>query len=161
MKPSPLKDNTAAGFMHPEWVDGRKLWIDPEVKRIVDMMQLGAPELGWEGDPFLALYRGEGRTWVVNRYENDTYHTVCVSKPGLTLDERLIKRLVEHDLRRRTAQSIQAEVDKHNAAIEKKAEENVLEAMRKVYWQAGKDTGEGKKVISLSDWPTSGPSKLA
>lgn len=140
-----MRENTAFGLEHPEWVNGRRLWTDPEVKRIVHLMQNGCPTLGWSGDPFLALYRGDNNTWVVNRWDNGQYHTVCISRPGLALDERLIKHLVDHDLQRQTAQQLFAAVDKENARLQKnaddKAADSIGDALMRAYWHAGKEIG--------------------
>lgn len=95
-----MRENTATGITFPEWVDGRRLWFDPGVRAIIDKLQNGDPTLGWEGDPRLTLYIEDGR-WVLYRMEADEQmRPVCYSRPGLELDERLIRRLVEHDNRR-------------------------------------------------------------
>ena len=74
--------------------------MSPEVERIVQKLHYGDPTLGWEGDPRLALYHNRDH-WVLERLEADgAQRVVCRSKPGVSLDERLILRLMEHDHRR-------------------------------------------------------------
>lgn len=145
MSESPLRDNSALGLQHPEWVDGRKLWLDPEVKQVVDWLHNGYPTLGWEGDPALALYLGDKGEWVINRFENGQYRTVCRSKPGVHLDARVIMLLVHHDLRRRSAFDILDEVNKHNDALEKAVDDaahaKAADALEKVYWGVQRDVG--------------------
>lgn len=95
-----LRENTAPGVTFPEWVDGRRLWIDPSVRDMIDVLHNGDPVLGWEGDPRLALYLEDG-AWCVYRYEADgEMRPVCRSRPGLALDARLIRHLQSHDQRR-------------------------------------------------------------
>lgn len=100
-----MRENTASGIIHPEFQGGRRLWLDGQVRGIVDKLHNGDPTLGWEGDPRLALYLEPdplgGERWALYRYEADgQYRKVCQSKPGLALDERLIQLLVAHDQRR-------------------------------------------------------------
>lgn len=140
-----MRDNTAAGIHHPEWVDGRKLWIAPEVQQVIDWMHYGYPPFGWEGDPALALYLGDKNEWVVNRYENGQYHTVCRSKPGVELNLSLLLGLVEMDTRRKSALAILEQINEHNDALQKSisdtAHEKMCAAMEKVYWGAAREVG--------------------
>lgn len=142
---SALRDNTAAGLVHPEWVDGRKLWIAPEVQEVIDWMHYGYAPLGWEGDPALALYLGEKNEWVVNRYEKGEYHTVCKSKPGVELNLSLIMGLVDMDTRRKSAEKILDQINAHNDALQARisgaAHEKMCDAMEKVYWGVAKEVG--------------------
>jgi hypothetical protein len=143
---SVLLDNTAGGIVHPQVVNGRNLWVAPEVQDIIDRLQNGDPSRGWEGDPALALYMGEGGRWVLNRYEAGEYHTVCLSRPNLPLDVRLIDHLVAHDTRRRTAEAIRQEVEKHNEYnVESKNAEahlRAVDALEQVYFHVAKAAGE-------------------
>lgn len=138
-----VRENSAAGITHPEWVDGRRLWIDPEVQVLVDKLHFGDPTLGWEGDERLALYR-EGPRWLLMRLEHDgEYRTVCWSRPGLELDERLIMHLVAHDARRGANPADQ--VDRANATatkeLEYQATEKVHSAAEKLQWALRRDLG--------------------
>ncbi len=140
-----FRDNSAK-ITHPEWIDGRRVWTDPEVQEIVDLIQKGDPTLGWEGDPFLALLTPDAHgRWELVRLDGDTYSTVARSRPGLKLDRGLIRHLVAHDMRRRTAQTILDEIDKMNAQIEKERSDaligTLVEATEKVYWAANRDVG--------------------
>src|SRR5437660_1245652 len=86
---------------HPQHLEGRSVWADPEVQDLMDRLHNGDPTLGWEGDGRLALYRAPGRRWELWRLENDgEYRLIMRSKPGLHLDNRLIMHLVAHDSRR-------------------------------------------------------------
>src|SRR5690606_13484044 len=78
---------TSTQIAHPEWVDGRRLWLDPEVRDVVTRLRDGDPTRGWEGDPRLALYFIPGsRQWELMRLEADgEYRTVARSKPGARL----------------------------------------------------------------------------
>lgn len=133
-----------AEILHPQNLDGRAIWLDPEVQDLVDRLHLGDPTIGWEGDPRLAIYRGPGRTWELWRLENDgEYRMVCKSRPGLGLDNRLIVRLVQHDARRgfdpkKAVDANNAKVDKErNSAIHDKK----LAAADKLRWALIKDVG--------------------
>lgn len=140
-----MRENSALGIQHPEWVDGRRLWLDPEVKQIVDWLENGYPPLGWEGDAALALFLGDKGEWVLNRYENGRYRTVCRCKPGVALDARLIMFLVEHDLRRKDGESQLDEIEKYNDKLEQdrnnQLESNAADKLEKLYWGLGKDIG--------------------
>lgn len=136
------RENTAGGIVHPEVVDGRGIWLDPEVQDILDKIQQGDPALGWEGDPRLALYRSEDGRWELWRLEHDdVMRPFCVSRPGLALDERLILRLVEHDARRGADPG--QKVDAVNAAVQRErdgqASERVYAAAEKLHWALKKD----------------------
>jgi len=127
------------GFVHPQVVDGRTLWMDSGLRNLIDKLHNGDPALGWEGDPRLALYM-EGDTWVLSRYEADgTYRDVCKSRPGLALDERLIVRLMEHDMRRGFDPSKALEYDPMRQWTEN--DDRLREALEKTYWSAANDLG--------------------
>lgn len=108
---------------------GASIMLDPEVQDIVDKLHYGCPTLGWEGDERLALYRTADGAWELDRLgEDGVMYTVCRSRPGVTLDNRLIMRLVEHDSRRRDAEGIES-VIKHNEALEEKRTAEAVEAL--------------------------------
>lgn len=138
-----LREQTLGGIAHPEWVDGKRLWLDPEVQEIVDKLHFGDPTLGWEGDPRLALYR-EGPRWLIQRLEHDgEYRIVCWSRPGLELDERLLMHLMAHDARR--GANPMEKVNKANEAVQKAKDsastERVHSAAEKLQWALRKDLG--------------------
>lgn len=124
-------------------VDGRKLWLDPEVEDFVHILEHGHPVLGWEGDPQLGLFRISGNRWEIARLEQGRFKTVCRSKPHAKLDLSIIIHLMEHDLQRQTAQQLFDAVEKHNEKV--KADANsyygakVDEAVEKVYWGVKRD----------------------
>lgn len=137
-------------LIHPQTINGKRLMIDPEVQDLVDRLHNGDPTLGWEGDPRLALTGGRDpltgvNYWELVRFENGQYNVVARSRPGLKLDRSLIMHLVAHDLRRRTMDEVNAEIDRHNEALTKAAEtaaqEKAADRLAKVYWAAGLDIG--------------------
>jgi hypothetical protein len=106
------------GLAHPEWVAGRRLWMDSAMTALIDKLHHGDPVRGWEGDPNLAVYwDGASERWEVQRLEDDgEYRMVCRSMPGIPFDERLIDALISWDNRRRT-QSIHEQVVSHNRKV--------------------------------------------
>lgn len=116
-------------LMHPEFINGKRVWLDPSVAEINRLMQEGDPTLGWPGDPRLVLVtygEGRGRRWGVERFQNGDYVPVCQSKPGERLDRGLIVFLRDHAVE--LGYDVVAESDKANAAIEKAAKEAMEEA---------------------------------
>ena len=129
------------GFIHPQVVNGRSLWMDSGLTTLIDKLQNGDPALGWEGDPRLALFMDEGDRWVLSRLEADgEYRDICKSRPGLPLDERLIMRLMEHDGRRGFDPA--AATDEYRPQDQWTARDDEMRnALEKVYWGASKDLG--------------------
>lgn len=121
----------------------KRLWMDPEVEEFVSILNNGHPVLGWEGDPYLGLFRLPDKRWEIARLENGRYNTVCISKPGAKLDLSIISHLMQHDLQRKTAQQLFDAVEKENArvqrALDSKAEESIGAALERVYWGAARD----------------------
>ena len=140
----PERENTAAGIVHPETVDGRRIWIDPEVQEIIHALHYGVPTLGWEGDPALALYRTVDKRWELWRLENDgEYRRFCRSTPNAKLDHSLILQLVAHDVRR--GYNPHTAIVQHMTKLEndrdKEAQEKMTESLEKVYYGLKKDVG--------------------
>lgn len=140
----PVRENSSTGLVHPTHLEGREIWLDPEVKQLVHKLHYGDPTLGWEGDPRLAIYRTVDRVWELWRLEFDNqYRLVCRSKPGLSLDNRLILQLVAHDAQR--GYNPGAEVTAHNQQLERtrdaEGDAKLAQTMEKVYWAANKDIG--------------------
>jgi hypothetical protein len=126
-------------LVHPEILNGKQRWISNEVKEIAHKLQYGDPVLGWEGDPRLALYLEDRGSWVVERLENDgQYRTVCRSRQGLPLDDRLILRLMEHD-HRRGFDPVAFNTDDNS--VDTAAEDRMREMHERVYHAAAKDLG--------------------
>lgn len=100
---------------HPEWVNGRRLWMDTPMRELIDRMRFGDPVKGWEGDSRLELYfNGTEERFEVWRLEDDgEYRFVCRSAPGVPFDDRIIDALISWDGRRR-AQPIEQTVIEHN-----------------------------------------------
>lgn len=126
-------------LVHPQVVDGKVLWTSPEVQEMVRKLHYGAPELGWEGDPRLALYHEQGG-WVLERLEADgQYRTVCRSKPGAPLDDRLIVGLIAHDHRRGFDPA--AALEGARPDVSKEQEDAMREGLERAYYGAAKDLG--------------------
>lgn len=127
-------------IIHPSVVNGRNLWLGSGVDELIYKLHYGDPTLGWEGDPRLALYLDDD-CWVLERLEaDDTYRTVCRSRPGVTLDNRLIVLLMEHDQRRGFDVEAVAEFRPFDAFTER--DEAMREGLERVYHGAAKDLGE-------------------
>lgn len=100
---------------HPQILpDGSSVWLDAGIR---EKLQNGCPELGWEGDPRLEVYLGRDERLHVWRLEHDgEYRLVTRSKPGMPLDDRLIRFLVDHDTHR--GYDVKADSDTHNAKLD-------------------------------------------
>jgi hypothetical protein len=131
-------------IIHPNTLDGRGIWLAPEVQGFLDRLQNGDSTIGWEGDPRLALYRTQDRRWEIWRQEHDGEpRLVCRSRPGLALDNRLIMRLMEHDTRRgfrikEHVDKVNAKVDADKAAALQPQKEAAAD---KLMWALRKDVG--------------------
>lgn len=93
-----------AGLSHPEWVDGRRLWMDSAMSDVIRKVRFGDSVKGWEGDERLAIYwNGDTERWELWRLEDDeTYRMVARSGVGIPFDDRVVDALVSWDNRRRT-----------------------------------------------------------
>jgi hypothetical protein len=113
---------TLGGLVHPEWVAGRRLWIDSLMQDLIFKVQHGDPTKGWEGDPQLCVYATEspqGISWELVRLEEDNeYRLVARSKPGVVFDERIIEMLVARDVRRNPKFDLGQSVIDHNEKID-------------------------------------------
>lgn len=110
---------TTSGLFHPEWVAGRRLWMDTLMRVLIDKIQNGDPVKGWEGDENLAVYYNEPeRRWELWRLEDDgEYRFVCRSDPDAIFDDRVIDALLAWDRRRRTV-PLHDEIVAHNEKVE-------------------------------------------
>lgn len=115
-------------FIHPEWVNGRRIWMDGPMHDLVNRVQRGDPVKGWEGDDRLAIYfNGETERFELWRCEDDgTYRMVCRSDVGMPLDERLIDALLGMDNRRRQT-PLADEIAAHNARLDAEREQQMKE----------------------------------
>jgi len=113
-----MTDQTPA-ITHPEWVQGRRLWMDTPMRDLIQRMRFGDPVKGWEGDERLELYwNGAEERFEIWRLETDEeYRFVCRSAPGVPFDDRIIDALISWDGRRRQ-QSITQTVIEHNLAVD-------------------------------------------
>jgi len=120
------------GLTHPEWVNGRRLWMDTPMRDLIHRVRFGDPVKGWEGDDRLGLYwDGQDERFELWRLEDDeTYRLVCRSGAGVPFDERVIDALIGWDGRRRTVplhDEIVANNEKVDATKERHREEWVGE----------------------------------
>jgi hypothetical protein len=96
------REETPVGLVHPEWVNGRRLWFEPGVAETIRKLHDGDPLRGWAGDPRLAVYWA-GDCWELWRLEHDgEYRITWRGDPGTPLDDRIIDVLLEADRQRQT-----------------------------------------------------------
>lgn len=96
------REETPVGLVHPEWVNGRRLWFEPSIAETIRKLHEGDPVRGWAGDPRLAVYWA-GDCWELWRLEHDgEYRITWRGEPGTRLDERIIDMLVAFDRQRQT-----------------------------------------------------------
>jgi len=113
-----MREQNPAGLVHPEWVHGRRLWLDGGMTELIRKLHFGDPTRGWEGDERLAVYWNPPR-WEVWRMEADNqYRMVCRSTPGTPFDERLIDALVAHDRQRHGADFLADRIEANNNAVD-------------------------------------------
>ena len=108
------------GLVHPEVIEGRRVWLDPAMQDVIDRLHNGDPTKGWEGDPNLEVYfEPVEQRWEVWRLEDDNqYRMTWRTAPGIPFDERLIERLVAHD-RQRMTRSLHDMIAAKNEALER------------------------------------------
>jgi hypothetical protein len=106
-------------FAHPEWVNGRRLWMDTPMRDLIDRVRFGDPVKGWEGDPRLEVYwNGIDERFELWRCEDDEqYRLVARSAPGIPFDERVIDALIGMDGRRRQS-PLHESIIKHNTELD-------------------------------------------
>lgn len=135
-----MRELTLVGVAHPEFLEeGQYLLVDHP---ITAPLTEGDPTLGWEGDSRLAIYLHlENKNFVLFRLEHDNeYRAVARLPEGRVLDQQqmnlLIKRLVEHDVRR--GFDPYQEIVKTQEAIEKDLRRNQhdqnIELGDKLHW---------------------------
>jgi hypothetical protein len=107
------------GLLHPEWVAGRRLWMDTLMRDLIHKLHYGDPVKGWEGDPNLAVYwNAPEERWEVWRLEDDgEYRIVCRSLPGVVFNDKLIDNLLAWDRRRRSI-ALHEEIERTNERLD-------------------------------------------
>lgn len=122
-----------------------------------DMISYGVPELGWKGDPWLTLvWRKLESRWEIWDQQNE-FKPSCVyrSRQFTGADElpdifQVVQHMVLHDFRNRGIDEQLADIDAHNAAVEREkdrvATERTAAMLEKVYWGLSRDLGEGRTV---------------
>jgi hypothetical protein len=105
--------------VHPEWVNGRRLWMDTPMRDLIAKIRFGDPIKGWEGDDRLDVYwNGIDERFELWRLEDDAqYRLVARSGEGVGFDDRVIDALVGMDNRRRQ-QDLATQIIEHNLALD-------------------------------------------
>lgn len=144
----PLTTSSAGGLLHPEWVAGRRLWLDgASMDDVIHKLHFGDPVKGWEGDERLAVYfDGNSERWELWRLEDDNqYRFVCRTAAGIPFDDRVIDALLERDRQRQQqdlAESIINDALAADAAKDAKHSEFVREELGpRLHHAAMKDGG--------------------
>jgi hypothetical protein len=108
-----------AAIIHPEWVDGRRLWIDGPMQDLIDKLHYGDSAKGWEGDPALAVYfHPEHRRWELWRLEHTgRLELVARSKPDIPFHDGIIDQLMLRDQKYNTIDR-HAEATAFNEAVD-------------------------------------------
>lgn len=110
------------GLVHPEVINGRRIWMDSAMSDIIDKIRNGDPTMGWDGDERLAVYSKPhplGQRFELWRLEDDgEYRFVVSTEPGDPFDNTIIVWLVQNDRRRKPDNwSLHDEISAHNARI--------------------------------------------
>ena len=122
-------DNLNQELMHPTYVAGRQLWIDPAMQAIIDKIRFGDTIRGWEGDEALAVFwNADLSCFELMRAENGDYSLVARLKSGGVFDERIIDELVARDMRRNPKRDLHAEIEASNEAA-RAADRKALDEM--------------------------------
>lgn len=112
---------------------------------LLDRLHNGQPEVGWEGDPRLALaFNRQTDRWELWRFEHDSqYRLVGVSKPGCSFPPDTIQNLVSIDGRR--GYDVVKDVERHNelntAIADAKFGQATSAGAEKLAWALERDLG--------------------
>ncbi len=121
-----MREESLPGLVHPEWVNGRRLWMDGAMTELIRKLHEGDPVRGWEGDPRLAVYWAPP-SWELWRLETDgEYRIVWRGKPGTPFDERIIDMLLAWDRHRRTV-PLHDEITANNERVDAEREADLNE----------------------------------
>lgn len=109
-----------SSLSHPEWVNGRRLWLDATMRDLIHKLHHGDPVIGWEGDERLGVYWDEpNERWEIWRLEDDgQYRLVCRSPRRSVFDERVLWDLCRWDRQRRRT-SLADETIEHNQRLKR------------------------------------------
>lgn len=101
-------------------------------------IQLGDPDTGWEGDPYLILtYDQDGYWRIWDTKLSPPYLVAQRRADGRELDTRsLCSYLRDASLRKQTVADIQKRIDVHNAKVEADAEKRREELVQEVAYEA-------------------------
>src|ERR1041384_5246756 len=99
--------------------DGSSLLMDADFDR---RLKEGDASIGWTGDERLGVYYADGRIEIRRLCEDGELRVIMRSRPGMKLlDTQALRFLAEHDSQSRRAYDVRAEMDKHNATVERHA----------------------------------------
>lgn len=169
---------TARVSPHPQLMQfqGKFEMVLVEDQPVLDRLYFGAPDLGWQGDPKIAVYAWPKRdTFVVLRLlAGDEYHTIMQIRGLRPLSpssvNRVIRQLVKIDTHRGfdPHAEILANNAKVDAAFERRNDEWIDEEIApRLAWAYGKDraahTGGGfdQHVVSSVPWHAPKPEATA
>lgn len=132
------RELTLTSVYHPEFIDDWQLVDHPTCRPLVN----GAPDLGWEGDPRLAVYlHNESKTFVLWRLEaHGEYMPVARLQPGAPITpgsiNSLIRNLIRIDSRRGfdALTEVEQAQTAHNAAIDTERREAVISMADKLHF---------------------------
>ena len=148
------RELTLTAVYHPQFIDGWQLVDHPTLLPV----QNGAPDLGWEGDPRLAVYlHGETKTFVLWRLENDwIYRPVARLQPGAPITPEsvnsLIRNLVRIDSRRGFDAFTEVEQSQaaHDRVVETERQEATAALAEKLQFGLARSHLPGVDVSRLS-----------
>jgi hypothetical protein len=123
--------------------DGSTLLMDSDFEQ---RLKHGDASIGWTGDERLGVYQADGRIEIRRLCEDDELRVVMRSRPGMRiLDTQALRFLAEHDSQSRRAYDVRADMDKHNATVERHAQADhrahVEQFADKLRWAMRKDIG--------------------
>lgn len=91
-----------------------------------DRLAYGDASVGWIGDPRLGVYWFDGQLEIRRMADDGEMVLIARSPYGCTtLDTALLRWLAEHDSQSRRAYDVNLELDRHNAAVERRNDEAV------------------------------------
>ena len=123
-------------------------------------VQLGWPELSWDGDPWLVVVHNKLEdlieVWDTKHERPVLYAQKRLSSFGGRIEPavaRLCMHLRDHDFRKYTMEQQIQRVDDANERRQQELDyehhQKMMASMEKVYWGLAKDLGESRPFISV------------
>lgn len=120
---------------------GRRVLVTGEVQDLVALVRLGAPRLGWEGDPDLEV-GFDTITGLFEAWGTDLRGTPYRAAHAETV-EGLIRALVRNDNRRgNVVESLIEEQTKAEAERDRAHDDHFAEVGDKLHWALTRDIGQ-------------------